>query len=374
MEQRLNDKVGLDVLYLTHRPPPSTDRSTFPLDRGPAEDEQPSDDWSSRSSGPPDDDYDAEADEWEQRAAEAEWEARQEALQQEFDERVNFELMVDSVVDTWSDDEDHVLAAISRARQQRDDATLTMRLLVAYARELIPGKRPTFEALASASGLTVSGVRVTYGPEDVEIARRVLESAGRISRRRSPVLDRAQSMADYVESLFTMTEHPLQERSKSILTAVFAATLLIEDSPGPVPSPSCLRNGVELPWPLDMATILLSPESISQEEVSFFTIDEYLYLMTVVPLLEPAATINQRRAAAELVPNVLGRYFFDGKSALLPMDPLRKLRSEDFAAPANRILALVTNKNLPTIVGHLRELAAEPRHPVPPSDQEEASE
>ena len=66
---------------------------------------------------------------------------------------------------------DPVLSAIREARSARDGADEGLRVLLAYAREVV-GPRPyTLAELAAAAGLSISGVRGAYGADDVLTAR-----------------------------------------------------------------------------------------------------------------------------------------------------------------------------------------------------------
>ena len=77
---------------------------------------------------------------------------------------------------------DRVLDEVARAAADLAGARRRMRLLVAYAREVV-GPRPyRLRDLAAASGLSVSGVRTAYGPEDVSEVHRVIGSGDPCNR------------------------------------------------------------------------------------------------------------------------------------------------------------------------------------------------
>jgi hypothetical protein len=63
---------------------------------------------------------------------------------------------------------DIVLSAIRDARRRRDQADRDIRLLLAYAREVVTPRPYRLADLAEASGLSISGVRTAYTAADVE--------------------------------------------------------------------------------------------------------------------------------------------------------------------------------------------------------------
>jgi hypothetical protein len=71
---------------------------------------------------------------------------------------------------------DRLLDEVARAAGELAEARRRVRLLFAFAREVV-GPRPyRLRDLAAASGLSVSGVRTAYGPEDVSEVRRIVGS------------------------------------------------------------------------------------------------------------------------------------------------------------------------------------------------------
>jgi hypothetical protein len=72
---------------------------------------------------------------------------------------------------------DPVLAAIKEARNRRDQADRDIRVLLAYARELTRPRPYRLTDLAAAAGMSVSGVRIAYTQQDIDIAQRILSSA-----------------------------------------------------------------------------------------------------------------------------------------------------------------------------------------------------
>ncbi len=63
---------------------------------------------------------------------------------------------------------DAVLAALGDAHARRVRADEEIRLLLAYARQFVYPHPYTFGELASAAGMSVSGVRTAFNAQDVE--------------------------------------------------------------------------------------------------------------------------------------------------------------------------------------------------------------
>ena len=97
-------------------------------------------------------------------------------------ERVHLEReeLAEQMRDEWEHDADPVLAEISTQREKMLDAERTMRLLIAYAREYVRPRPYRLEDLASAAGMSISGVRTAYDDDEVE---RVAELTGQQPRR-----------------------------------------------------------------------------------------------------------------------------------------------------------------------------------------------
>lgn len=72
---------------------------------------------------------------------------------------------------------DPVLAALEDARNRRDQADYDIRVLLAYARELIRPRPYRLTDLATAAGMSISGVRIAYTREHIETAQRLLCAA-----------------------------------------------------------------------------------------------------------------------------------------------------------------------------------------------------
>ncbi len=63
---------------------------------------------------------------------------------------------------------DVLLTALADARQRRDQADRDIRLLLAYAREVVTPRPYRLADLASAAGMSISGVRTAYTTADVD--------------------------------------------------------------------------------------------------------------------------------------------------------------------------------------------------------------
>ena len=77
----------------------------------------------------------------------------------------------------WQDG-DPVLAALRDARHRRDQADRDIRILLAYAREIVTPRPYKLADLAQATGKSISGVRTAYTPADVDTARHLLQAPG----------------------------------------------------------------------------------------------------------------------------------------------------------------------------------------------------
>jgi len=76
---------------------------------------------------------------------------------------------------TWHDT-DPVLAALRDARDRRDQADKEIRILLAYARELITPRPYRLADLAAAAGKSISGVRTAYTHDDIDTAQRIVQT------------------------------------------------------------------------------------------------------------------------------------------------------------------------------------------------------
>ena len=64
------------------------------------------------------------------------------------------------------DDPDPLLEALTDARQRREQADREIRLLLAYAREIVSPRPYRLADLAEAAGMSISGVRTAYTQDD----------------------------------------------------------------------------------------------------------------------------------------------------------------------------------------------------------------
>jgi hypothetical protein len=78
----------------------------------------------------------------------------------------------------WSTATDPLLAALAEARARKDQADNDIRLLLAYARELIWPRPYKLTDLAAAAGLSVSGVRTAYTTQHIDTAQHLLRPHG----------------------------------------------------------------------------------------------------------------------------------------------------------------------------------------------------
>lgn len=66
--------------------------------------------------------------------------------------------------------DDALLAALADARRRKDQAARDMRLLLAYAREIVTPRPYRLADLAQATGMSISGIRMAYTPSDIQQA------------------------------------------------------------------------------------------------------------------------------------------------------------------------------------------------------------
>ena len=74
---------------------------------------------------------------------------------------------------------DPLLAALAEARQRKQQADHDLRLLLAYAREIVTPRPYRLADLAQAAGISISGVRTAYDRADVEHAAQLVAAAER---------------------------------------------------------------------------------------------------------------------------------------------------------------------------------------------------
>jgi hypothetical protein len=70
--------------------------------------------------------------------------------------------------------DDALLAALADARRRKDQAARDMRLLLAYAREIITPRPYRLADLAHAAGLSISGIRTAYTASDIQHAGQLI--------------------------------------------------------------------------------------------------------------------------------------------------------------------------------------------------------
>jgi hypothetical protein len=71
--------------------------------------------------------------------------------------------------------DDALLAALADARRRKDQAARDMRLLLAYAREIVTPRPYRLADLAQAAGLSISGIRTAYTASDVQHAGQLID-------------------------------------------------------------------------------------------------------------------------------------------------------------------------------------------------------
>ena len=74
------------------------------------------------------------------------------------------------------DGPDPVLTAIADMHRRRTEAEQRLRLLIAYAREVIRPHGYRLANLAAAAGMSVSGVRIAYSQQDIQVVHQRLRS------------------------------------------------------------------------------------------------------------------------------------------------------------------------------------------------------
>jgi hypothetical protein len=74
--------------------------------------------------------------------------------------------------------DDVLLAALADARQRKEQAVREMRLLLAYAREIVTPRPYRLADLAEAAGMSISGVRLAYTHADIQHVVQLLSTDG----------------------------------------------------------------------------------------------------------------------------------------------------------------------------------------------------
>ena len=70
--------------------------------------------------------------------------------------------------------DDALLSALTEARHHREHADYQIRVLLAYARELVAPSPYRLADLARAAGMSISGVRTAYDSSHIDHAARIL--------------------------------------------------------------------------------------------------------------------------------------------------------------------------------------------------------
>ena len=70
--------------------------------------------------------------------------------------------------------DDPLLAALADARQRKEQAVRDMRLLLAYAREIVTPRPYRLADLAKAAGMSISGTRTAYTHADIQHVAQLL--------------------------------------------------------------------------------------------------------------------------------------------------------------------------------------------------------
>ena len=74
---------------------------------------------------------------------------------------------------------DALVSAVRNARLRKEQADRDLRLLIAYAREIVTPRPYRLADLAEAAGISISGVRTFYNRADVEQAAQLVAAAER---------------------------------------------------------------------------------------------------------------------------------------------------------------------------------------------------
>jgi len=73
---------------------------------------------------------------------------------------------------------DPLLAALADARCRKEQANKDIRLLLAYAREIVAPRPYRLADLAQAAGISISGARTAYTSGDIQEAASLLAGSG----------------------------------------------------------------------------------------------------------------------------------------------------------------------------------------------------
>lgn len=99
-------------------------------------------------------------------------------------ERTAFNL--EAAWDAHGDDAEPLLSALAGARRRRQDAEAEIRRLIAYGREFTRPRPYKLADLATASGMSISGVRTAYDHQEVADVQKATGLKPRKWRATSP--------------------------------------------------------------------------------------------------------------------------------------------------------------------------------------------
>jgi hypothetical protein len=101
---------------------------------------------------------------------------------------------------------DVLLSALRNARYRKEQADRDIRLLLAYAREIIAPRPYRLTDLAEAAGMSISGIRTAYGQDDIEQATQLVSPDDGL-----PCLDQRHIEAAVAAMLAVVQHQPVCE-------------------------------------------------------------------------------------------------------------------------------------------------------------------
>jgi hypothetical protein len=94
------------------------------------------------------------------------------------------EELAESLRNSWSyEDVDPVLSTLTGLRSQRLRLEAEMRLLIAYGRHFTHPRPYKLIDLANAAGMSISGVRTAYEPEEIDQVAEILGRPPQVNAR-----------------------------------------------------------------------------------------------------------------------------------------------------------------------------------------------
>ncbi|GAB1639581.1 hypothetical protein [Krasilnikovia sp. MM14-A1259] len=99
-----------------------------------------------------------------------------DVCQQALDDRQSYLAHLEQLADAAHEHDeefDPLLAELEDCRAQIDEAEQRMRLLLAYGREFVRPQPYQLKDLARAAGVSISGVRIAYGEDEITEAAQV---------------------------------------------------------------------------------------------------------------------------------------------------------------------------------------------------------